>query len=131
MKIIFLLLLLTSNILFAEYKNTNGAALEKSFSDMLKWIRSDKEPVLSSIEISSEWKELNLESDDNYAIWIGHSTYLIKKDGITVLTDPIFSERASPFKNIGPKRLIPPAITIEEIPKIDYCNHKSQSLRSP
>jgi len=70
MKIIFLLLLLTSNILFAEYKNTNGAALEKSFSDMLKWIRSDKEPVLSSIEISSEWKELNLESDDNYAIWI-------------------------------------------------------------
>ena len=120
MKIIFLLLLLTSNILFAEYKNTNGAALEKSFSDMLKWIRSDKEPVLSSIEISSEWKELNLESDDNYAIWIGHSTYLIKKDGITVLTDPIFSDRASPFKNIGPKRLIPPAITIEEIPKIDY-----------
>jgi len=120
MKIIFLLLLLTSNILFAEYKNTNGAALEKSFSDMLKWIRSDKEPVLSSIEISSEWKELNLESDDNYAIWIGHSTYLVKKDGITVLTDPIFSERASPFKNIGPKRLIPPAITIEEIPKIDY-----------
>ena len=69
---------------------------------------------------SSEWKNLNLQEDDNYVIWIGHSTFLIKKDGITILTDPVFSDRASPFRNIGPKRLIPPAIPLDKIPNIDF-----------
>ena len=119
-KIFLLLFLIVPSELLAEYKNTSGTALEKSFSDMVKWIRSDQEPTLSSIEISSEWKDLNLLEDDNYAVWIGHSTFLIKKNGITIITDPIFSDRASPFKRIGPKRLIPAAIDLKAIPKIDY-----------
>jgi N-acyl-phosphatidylethanolamine-hydrolysing phospholipase D len=118
-KIYFILLLVLSGFLFAEYKNTNGVASEKSFADMLKWIRSDIKPEISKIELSSEWQKLNLSQDDNYAVWIGHSTFLIKKNGVTILTDPIFSERASPFKNIGPKRLIPPAIALDVIPQID------------
>ena len=108
-KTYFILLITVSGFLLSEYKNTNGVASEKSFADMLKWIRSDIEPEISKIELSSEWQKLNLSQDDNYAVWIGHSTFLIKKNGVTILTDPIFSERASPFKNIGPKRLIPPA----------------------
>ena len=119
-KILLSLYLLISVSLFAEYKNTNGESLDKTFSDMIKWIRSDIEPEISSIEISSDWKNLNLEEDDDYVIWIGHSTFLIKKDGTTILTDPVFSDRASPFKNIGPKRLIPPAIPLNEIPNIDF-----------
>ena len=51
---------------------------------------------------------------------MGHSTFLIKKNGITILTDPVFSDRASPFKNIGPKRLIPPAIPLKQLPEIDF-----------
>jgi len=115
----YIFLLLTSSFLFAEYKNTNGVASDKTFSDMLKWIRSDIEPEITKIELSSDWQKLNLYEDDNYAIWIGHSTFLIKKNGVTILTDPIFSKRASPFRNIGPKRLIPPAIPLDEIPNID------------
>ena len=117
---ILLLILLVPIFLLADYKNTNGVALEKSFSEMLKWIRSDQKPVITSITISSQWRDLNLLENDNYAVWIGHSTFLIKKNGITILTDPIFSDRASPFKNIGPRRLIPPAILLDELPKIDY-----------
>ena len=118
-KTLYIFLLITSGLLFAEYKNTNGIASDKSFGDMLKWIRSDVVPEITKIEISSDWKEINLSEDDNYAIWIGHSTFLIKKNGVTILTDPIFSKRASPFRNIGPKRLIPPAIPLNKIPKID------------
>jgi N-acyl-phosphatidylethanolamine-hydrolysing phospholipase D len=118
-KTLYIFLLITSGLLFAEYKNTNGVASDKSFGDMLKWIRSDVVPEITKIEISSDWKEINLSEDDNYAIWIGHSTFLIKKNGVTILTDPIFSKRASPFRNIGPKRLIPPAIPLNKIPKID------------
>ena len=118
-KIFYIFLILTTSFLFAEYKNTNGIASDKSFGDMLKWIRSDVEPEITKIELSSDWQKLNLSEDDNYAIWIGHSTFLIKKNGVTIITDPIFSKRASPFKNIGPKRLIPPAIPLDEIPNID------------
>ena len=118
-KTLYIFLLITSSLLFAEYKNTNGVASDKSFGDMLKWIRSDVVPEITKIEISSDWEELNLSEDDNYAVWIGHSTFLIKKNGVTILTDPIFSKRASPFRNIGPKRLIPPAIPLYKIPKID------------
>ena len=117
-KTLYIFLLITSGLLFAEYKNTNGVASDKSFGDMLKWVRSDIVPEITKIEISSDWKEINLSEDDNYAIWIGHSTFLIKKNGVTILTDPIFSKRASPFRNTGPKRLIPPAIPLNKIPKI-------------
>ena len=118
-KFLFVILFLTSEFVFAEYKNTNGVASDKSFGYMLKWIRSDVEPTITKIELSSEWQNLDLSRDDNYAIWIGHSTFLIKKNGVTILTDPIFSNRASPFRNIGPKRLIPPAIPLDKLPNID------------
>ena len=118
-KFLFVILLLSSELILAEYKNTNGVASDKSFGDMLKWIRSDIEPVITKIELSSEWQNLDLSKVDNYAIWIGHSTFLIKKNGVTILTDPIFSNRASPLRNIGPKRLIPPAIPLDELPSID------------
>ncbi|MDC3375621.1 MBL fold metallo-hydrolase [Gammaproteobacteria bacterium] len=118
-KTFYIFLLFTTGFLFAEYKNTNGVASDKSFGDMLQWIRSDTEPEITKIELSLDWQKLNLSEDDNYAIWIGHSTFLIKKNGVTILTDPIFSKRASPFKNIGPKRLIPPAIPLDAIPHID------------
>ena len=114
-----IVLLFTSLQITAEYKNSNGVALEKTINDMVRWMRSDQEPIITKINISSEWKSIDLSNDDNYAIWIGHSTFLIKKEGLTILTDPIFSDRASPFGFIGPKRLIPPAISISELPKID------------
>ena len=41
---------------------------------------SDVKPILSEIEVSDEWQTINLnEADNDYIIWIGHSTFLIKK----------------------------------------------------
>ena len=52
--------------------------------------------------------------------WIGHSTLLVRMDGISFLTDPVFSERASPFSFAGPKRLVPPGVPLAELPPIDF-----------
>ncbi len=52
--------------------------------------------------------------------WIGHSTMLVRMDGVTFLTDPIFSERASPVGFAGPKRLVPPGVPLQELPEIDF-----------
>tara|TARA_B100000530_G_scaffold226975_1_gene146401 strand:+ start:93 stop:1073 length:981 start_codon:yes stop_codon:yes gene_type:complete len=117
---LFPALFFNTSQIFAEYENTNGKPIEKSFKDLLEWSTSDVDTKIDFIELSDDWKDLNLEADNNYAIWIGHSTFLIKKNGYTILTDPVFSERASPLKNIGPKRLIPPAIPLNELPSIDY-----------
>tara|TARA_B100000886_G_scaffold127055_1_gene85627 strand:- start:721 stop:1692 length:972 start_codon:yes stop_codon:yes gene_type:complete len=103
----------------AEYKNTNGKAIDKSLKDLIRWQRNQNKPVLASIEISDEWQTINFEKSDNYIIWIGHSTFLIKINNLTILTDPVFSERASPFKRLGPKRLIPPSISLDQLPSID------------
>ena len=51
--------------------------------------------------------------------WIGHSTLLIEIEGRRFLTDPVFSQRASPFRWLGPKRFAPPAIAIDELPEVD------------
>jgi L-ascorbate metabolism protein UlaG (beta-lactamase superfamily) len=116
----FIFVLLLSNCAMTEpFKNTNGISkTERSFSELLKWRRERVSPDRVEIEISDEWKNLNTNSND-YSVWIGHSTFLIKENDLTILTDPIFSQRASPFSFIGPKRLIPPAISIEDLPKID------------
>ncbi len=101
-----------------RFKNTDEDAAGKSFREFLKWSFTNKKPELVAIDSSDEWKELTPSSTD-YLLWIGHATYLINKDGLTILTDPVFSKRASPVRFAGPKRLIPPAIPIDKLPKID------------
>lgn len=51
--------------------------------------------------------------------WLGHSTVLIELDGLTVLTDPVFAERASPVPFAGPKREVALPIAPDALPPID------------
>ena len=51
--------------------------------------------------------------------WFGHSAMLIEIDGKRLLTDPMWSERASPIGWAGPKRWFPPPIALEDLPKLD------------
>jgi L-ascorbate metabolism protein UlaG (beta-lactamase superfamily) len=51
--------------------------------------------------------------------WIGHSTVLVQWGGLNILTDPQFSERASPFSFLGPRRYLPPVPRLEQLPHID------------
>ena len=51
--------------------------------------------------------------------FVGHVTTLIQTQGLNILTDPIWSDRASPWTWIGPKRVHPPGIRLEDLPPID------------
>jgi len=53
------------------------------------------------------------------ATWLGHSTVLIQAGGVTLLTDPVWAERASPLPFAGPRRWVPPPIAIDSLPPID------------
>ena len=62
------------------------------------------------------------EHERVWACWIGHSTVLIKLGSTWVLTDPVFADVVGLNilgLRIGPRRILPPAITLEELPKPD------------
>lgn len=51
--------------------------------------------------------------------WLGHASTLIRLNGQNILTDPVFSNRVSPFKFAGPKRCMPLPMSLEDLPRID------------
>jgi L-ascorbate metabolism protein UlaG (beta-lactamase superfamily) len=51
--------------------------------------------------------------------FVGHATVLIQVAGLNILTDPVWSERASPFGFAGPKRVQAPGLTFDALPPID------------
>src|SRR5471032_1782638 len=59
-----------------------------------------------------------LAAPDNTLFRLGHSTLLLKLNGQFFLTDPVFSERASPVQWAGPKRFHQPPISIADLPPI-------------
>lgn len=63
----------------------------------------------------------NLWEDSNAisAAWIGHSTFYIRWKNFGILTDPIFSERASPVTFAGPKRGTKPGRSLDSLPQVD------------
>lgn len=112
-------LTLTSCSYGETFNNSDTSSAPKTLGDVIKWqMTNDPAPERLAIEVSNEWQSLTPESTE-YAVWIGHATYLINTGDVTVLTDPIFSERASPVSWAGPERLIPPAVSLEQLPPID------------
>jgi L-ascorbate metabolism protein UlaG (beta-lactamase superfamily) len=51
--------------------------------------------------------------------WMGHASTLMEIDGVRVLMDPVWEERASPFSWMGPKRFFDAPLRLEELPRID------------
>ena len=51
--------------------------------------------------------------------WFGHSSLLVEIDGTRILIDPVWDERASPFRWMGPKRFFPPTLALESLPPLD------------
>lgn len=53
------------------------------------------------------------------ATFVGHATFLLQWRGLTILTDPVWSDRCSPVSWAGPKRVRPPAVAWEILPPVD------------
>ena len=51
--------------------------------------------------------------------WMGHATSIIEMDGVRILIDPVWDERASPTTWSGPKRFFPAPLELSELPTID------------
>jgi N-acyl-phosphatidylethanolamine-hydrolysing phospholipase D len=69
--------------------------------------------------LANDGAELRANGHEPTVTWVGHATLLIQIDGVNVLTDPHFGERASPVSFAGPRRLVPLGIAFADLPPID------------
>jgi N-acyl-phosphatidylethanolamine-hydrolysing phospholipase D len=53
--------------------------------------------------------------------WIGHATFYVRQDDVAFLVDPVWSDRASPLPFAGPRRLVPPAVPLDALPRVDFA----------
>ena len=112
-----------------------------SFGDVLRWSRQRRglpraeTPRRGSFPTATPAVAYPRGTESELrATWLGHSTVLLQLGGMNVLTDPQFSQRASPLPWAGPRRVMDPALPIESLPPIDVVllshNHYDHLDRS-
>ncbi len=99
----------------------NVKPVDHSFGRFLKWTSSrtpgrwrdwtDAEPGPAPPE--------RVGRGDLRVTFVNHATVLVQMDGLNILTDPIWSDRCSPFAWAGPRRRRPPGIRFGDLPPID------------
>jgi len=78
-----------------------------------------KPPAAPIVGVKPDLELINSESSQPRVTWVGHSTLLVQVDGLNLLTDPHWGQRASPFSFAGPKRHQAPGILFDKLPSID------------
>lgn len=94
--------------------------MSKSLGTVFKWrFTRDSQKAIKFDTLSPDLIFLKNNRTEETLTWIGHSTFLWQYRGVNVLTDPHLTSRASPVSFAGPKRMVPPAISIDDFPPID------------
>lgn len=99
-----------------------GDVPSKGFFDVMKWYLNRDQGEWREIpesEVSFAQKPASEVTNSLVITYVNHSTFLIQVDGLNILTDPVWSDRVSPFSFAGPKRMRPPGLKFEDLPKID------------
>jgi N-acyl-phosphatidylethanolamine-hydrolysing phospholipase D len=98
----------------------------RGLRDVLRWMRERRTHprVATPARGSFERADPNIvrprtNGSEARATWIGHSTVLLQVAGLNVLSDPVWSERASPVQWAGPRRVMPAALPRRGLPPLD------------
>ncbi len=101
----------------------NGAAVRRPLgaAELLKWLsHRERGPWPSVDDTPGEPPPRKVEAPGVVRVtFVGHATVLLQLDGLNILTDPIWSDRASPVAFVGPRRIRRPGIRFEDLPPID------------
>lgn len=104
------------------YKRPDVATTTSWIERIRKWTSDEpsRQPIRLLSPIKPDLAAIHAKKDAPAITWVGHATFLLQtRDGLNLLTDPIFADRASPIAFAGPKRLQPPGLAISELPHID------------
>lgn len=99
-----------------------GGVEPGGFSKVLQW-RFREKPQPWPPAVASPYPQARpdarIEGNRLRVTMVGHASMLIQTQGFSILTDPVWSERVSPFTFAGPKRANQPGIRFEDLPPID------------
>lgn len=116
------------------FRNLHIDDERKGFGTFLRWqwerrfgpkaVGQDERPVAPTPRTTPDLAFIQRNAQAGAAMqpaatWVGHSTVLVQALGLNVLTDPHFSERASPVSWAGPQRLQAPGLSMTQLPHID------------
>ncbi len=98
-----------------------GVNTDKTRQDLRRWRRERKAPLWPPRVCNAPFPPppAAVDGPSVALTYIGQATVLVQLAGLNILTDPIFSERASPFGWIGPKRVRAPGVAFDDLPRID------------
>ena len=109
------------------FRNPWPSAEMHGFKDFLKWTlserrrnprRPDPDPSVF-VRADPSFVVPRAAPEQLTITWVGHTSFLIQMAGLNLLTDPVWSQRASPVQFVGPRRWVPPAIEFDRLPPID------------
>lgn len=100
-----------------RFFNPGQISTDRSLRDIWRWRRSSQ-PAQWPISVPVKPVVPDKTVEDLRITMVGHATLLIQVAGVNVLTDPVWSERASPLGWVGPKRVTAPGVVFENLPPI-------------
>jgi L-ascorbate metabolism protein UlaG (beta-lactamase superfamily) len=103
-----------------RFLNPGGAA-PKGLGALLRW-QLGRTPGTwpDSVSVTAQPRLNPLPAPGTFKVTlVNHATFLLQFPGLTILTDPIWSERCSPVGWAGPRRIHPPGIPFTALPKVD------------
>jgi L-ascorbate metabolism protein UlaG (beta-lactamase superfamily) len=97
-----------------------GAGTGRSFGDFLRWQRTRQRTPWPQWVHNRATPELpvRVENGQLAITFINHITFLLQFRNLNVLTDPVYSERVSPFRSMGPRRVRAPGLAFDALPPI-------------
>lgn len=104
----------------STFKNISNVRA-RGLNDVVRWSVTGNPGEWQQLsEQDVETRQPDPPEEGEIAItFINHATFLIQVNGFKILTDPIWSDRASPFNWIGPNRMRPPGVKFDDLPGID------------
>lgn len=113
------------------FVNLDGSQNNKTLFDVLRWKLDRGEVPRIRVDPARDQPAPRVENDGSALLgagrsgltWIGHASFLVQLGGLSILTDPILSERI-----FAVRRLVAPGLGYEALPKIDLVvlshNHR-------
>lgn len=108
---------LTDHFDGVRFFNPHHPDTDRSLGDVLRWRLRETHARWPRAVPGGEAKPADA-ADGLRVTMVGHATLLLQAAGLNVLTDPVWSERASPVAFAGPRRVTRPGIRFEDLPPI-------------
>ncbi len=108
---------------WGRFSNPHVEHLRRSIWDLILWKTGYYDDSMPKLSPPSDFiypaAPKNFIKGNPFAVWIGHSTYLVEVDGLTILTDPVWESYCSPVPLRALRRYTEPPIALADLPPID------------